>query len=85
MTFHDATQVTAVGDGRYAATIAEGWDIASNANGGYLLALVSRAIREPMLWPAMMVAGTAVSPPAAHAEVTAAHTQAAISSMLSGA
>ena len=46
MTFHAATAVEPLGDGRFTATIAEGWDIAGNANGGYLLAIVARAITE---------------------------------------
>lgn len=46
MTFRSATAVEATGPGRYAATIAEGWDIAGNANGGYLLAIIARAITE---------------------------------------
>src|SRR5436190_15729119 len=44
MTFASATAVDAQGNGRYAATIDEGWDIAGNANGGYLLAIIARAI-----------------------------------------
>src|SRR5436190_12350011 len=44
MTFASATAVDAQGNGRYAATIDEGWDIAGNANGGYLLAIAARAI-----------------------------------------
>ena len=39
-----ATAVTALGEGRYRARIDEGWDIAGNANGGYLIALAARAI-----------------------------------------
>ena len=31
MSFEDATRVTRLGDGRYAATIVEGWDIVGNA------------------------------------------------------
>jgi hypothetical protein len=46
MTFASASGVTAVGDGRYAAEIVEGWDIAGNANGGYLLAIAARAVTE---------------------------------------
>ena len=46
MSFHDATRVVAVGDGRFDATVAEGWDIAGNANGGYLMAIAARAITE---------------------------------------
>ena len=32
------------GDGTYGASIAQGWDIGGNANGGYLLAIVGRAL-----------------------------------------
>jgi acyl-CoA thioesterase len=38
------TGVTAVGPGRWSATVHEGWDIAGNANGGYLLAIAARAM-----------------------------------------
>jgi acyl-CoA thioesterase len=44
MTFAFATAVADLGDGRYAAEIAEGWEIAGNANGGYLLAIAARAV-----------------------------------------
>lgn len=44
MSFTDATAVTALGDGRYAGAVAPGWDIAGNANGGYLLAVAARAM-----------------------------------------
>jgi len=39
----DATAVVPAGDGSYRGTIAAGWDIAGNANGGYLLAMGARA------------------------------------------
>lgn len=42
--FGAATAVTALGDGTYEGTIADGWDINGNANGGYLLAVVARAM-----------------------------------------
>lgn len=48
MSFEDATRVTPLGDGRYEATIAEGWDIVGNANGGYLLAIAARAITDAL-------------------------------------
>jgi len=44
--FAAATAVTPAGDGRYAGEVHEGWDIAGNANGGYLLAIAARAMRE---------------------------------------
>jgi acyl-CoA thioesterase len=44
MTFASATAVADLGGGRYAAEIAEGWEIAGNANGGYLLAIAARAV-----------------------------------------
>jgi hypothetical protein len=44
--FDAATAVTAIGEGRYRARIDEGWDIDGNANGGFLIALVARAIAD---------------------------------------
>jgi acyl-CoA thioesterase len=46
MTFAEATAVERTADGRYTATIEPGWDIAGNANGGYLLSIVARAITD---------------------------------------
>jgi len=43
-TFGAATSVQTAGDGLWTATIAPGWDIGSNANGGYLLAIAARAL-----------------------------------------
>jgi acyl-coenzyme A thioesterase PaaI-like protein len=37
-------QATGGASTRFSATIAEGWDIAGNANGGYLLAMTARAM-----------------------------------------
>ena len=42
--FEAATAVEPVGDGRYAAQLADGWDIGGNANGGYLMAVAARAM-----------------------------------------
>lgn len=42
--FGRASAVRALGDGRFAAEIAAGWDIAGNADGGYLLAIAARAV-----------------------------------------
>lgn len=44
MSFTIATAVSDLGDGRYAGEVAPGWDIAGNANGGYLLAVAGRAM-----------------------------------------
>ena len=44
--FEAATGVVAEGDGAYAARIEPGWDIAGNANGGYLIALAARAMAD---------------------------------------
>ena len=44
MSFGSATAVTDRGDGTFAVEIAEGWEIAGNANGGYLLAIAARAV-----------------------------------------
>ena len=46
MTFASDTAVTREAEGRYRAAIAPGWDIAGNANGGYLLGLVGRALAD---------------------------------------
>lgn len=42
--FAVATAVASMGDGRFHAAVAEGWDINGNANGGYLLAVAGRAM-----------------------------------------
>ena len=44
MSFADDTAVVDEGDGRFGTTICPGWDIAGNANGGYLLCLAARAM-----------------------------------------
>ena len=45
MGFADDTAVRDEGEGHFAARIHEGWDIAGNANGGYLLSIAARAMR----------------------------------------
>jgi acyl-CoA thioesterase len=44
--FDRATAVTPLGDGRFAGAVVDGWDIGGNANGGYLLAIAARAMRD---------------------------------------
>jgi acyl-CoA thioesterase len=43
--FDVATRLVELGDHRYCGEIQSGWDINGNANGGYLLALLGRAMR----------------------------------------
>jgi acyl-coenzyme A thioesterase PaaI-like protein len=45
-TFADATAVTPQDAGRFTGRVHEGWDIAGNANGGYLLGIAARAMRD---------------------------------------
>jgi Thioesterase-like superfamily len=42
--FAAATRVRGTGEGAYAGEVLPGWDIAGNANGGYLLAIAARAL-----------------------------------------
>lgn len=42
--FDDATAITALGDGRFAADVDLGWAAPTAANGGYLAAIVVRAV-----------------------------------------
>jgi hypothetical protein len=46
----------------YDADIADGWDIAGNANGGYLLALAARAMSDSVGRPPMSVTGHYLTP-----------------------
>ncbi|UCE85993.1 MAG: thioesterase family protein [Deltaproteobacteria bacterium] len=46
MSFASDTAVRRIARGRYDATIATGWDIGGNANGGYLMALCARALAD---------------------------------------
>lgn len=46
VTLREATAVRRVGDTTFAGEIHQGWDIAGNANGGYLLAVIARAVTE---------------------------------------
>ena len=68
--FDDATHFTvegpsgAVGDRRvrYAGEIVRGWDIAGNANGGYLLGIVTRAMAEVTGRPPLSVTAHYLAP-----------------------
>lgn len=51
MTFASDTAVRALGEGRYATEIKAGWDVAGNANGGYLLSMVARAMLDTAARP----------------------------------
>lgn len=42
--FDRATEVEAIGDGRFTGAVHDGWHIGGNANGGYLLAIAARAM-----------------------------------------
>jgi acyl-CoA thioesterase len=44
MRFDEATAVEQIGEKRFGGHIYDGWDIAGNANGGYLMALAARAL-----------------------------------------
>ena len=44
--FATATAVQPTADGKWSASIHPGWDIAGNANGGYLLAMATRALAD---------------------------------------
>ena len=56
MTFAAATSVVSRGDGRYDAEIQSGWDIGGNANGGYLLCIALRAMRDASARPDVLTA-----------------------------
>jgi acyl-CoA thioesterase len=60
--FEAATAVIPVADGRYAATIAGGWEISGNANGGYLLAMAARAMADAVGRPPLSVTAHYLAP-----------------------
>ena len=63
-TFDEATTVRAVSDGRFVAEVAEGWDVRGNPHGGYLLALVTRAMSLVAAQPdPVSVSATYLAPP----------------------
>ena len=56
MSFASDTAVHADGDGRYATEIRPGWDIGGNPNGGYLITLALRAMRDASERPDVLTA-----------------------------
>ncbi|MGB3734268.1 MAG: thioesterase family protein [Ilumatobacter sp.] len=68
--FAAATAVQSIGDGRYGATVHDGWDIGGNANGGYLMAIAVRAMSEEIGRPPLTVTGHYLRPaPAGDCEI----------------
>jgi acyl-CoA thioesterase len=66
--FATDTAVTRVDDGTYAAEVHPRWNIGANPNGGYLLAMAARAMREVSGRPdPLSVTAHYLSPPAAGA------------------
>ncbi|MFN0030353.1 MAG: thioesterase family protein [Acidimicrobiales bacterium] len=62
--FDDALALQANGDGCFVADIAEGWDVRGNPHGGYLLALVTRAMGQVVTQPdPLTVSATYLAPP----------------------
>lgn len=73
MNFADATAVRPIEEGRYAATVHDGWDIGGNANGGYLMAIAVRAMTETIGRPPLTVTGHYLRPaPAGECEIDVA-------------
>jgi acyl-CoA thioesterase len=60
--FDAATAVHATGDGVWTAAIDPVWDIAGNANGGYLLAMAARAMSAAVDRPPLSVTAHYLSP-----------------------
>jgi hypothetical protein len=60
--FDAATAVVPLVAGRYAARIDDGWDIAGNANGGYLLAVAARAIADAVGRPPLTITAHYLAP-----------------------
>lgn len=62
--FDEAIAVRPVGDGRFSAEIVEGWDVRGNPHGGYLLAMVTKAMRAVVAQPdPLSVSATYLAPP----------------------
>ena len=60
--FDRATAVRVLGEGAYAATASNGWDIAGNANGGFLLAICGRAMAHHVGRPPLTVTAHFLAP-----------------------
>ncbi len=60
--FEQATAVEQIGDGRYRGSIAPGWDIGGNANGGYLMAVGARAMSEALGRPPLSITSHFLAP-----------------------
>lgn len=60
--FEQATAVEQIGEWQYRGAIAEGWDIAGNANGGYVMAVGARAMSAALGRPPLSVTAHFLSP-----------------------
>ncbi len=60
--FDRATAVRHLGEGSYAATVTNGWDIAGNANGGFLMAICGRAMADHVGRPPLTVTAHFLAP-----------------------
>jgi acyl-CoA thioesterase len=60
--FGTVTAVRSVGGGRYEGEVVDGWDIAGNANGGYLLAIAARAMAAEVGRPPLTVTAHYLAP-----------------------
>jgi acyl-CoA thioesterase len=60
--FETATGVVVKGEGVYAGRIEPGWDIAGNANGGYMIALAGRAMADAAQRPPLSITAHFLSP-----------------------
>lgn len=60
--FEAAAAVRRTGEATYEGEIAPGWDIAGNANGGYLIALAARAMADAVGRPPLSITAHYLSP-----------------------
>lgn len=68
--FATDTAVRRTDEGTYAARIVPGWDIVGNANGGYLLAILARAMRDASGKPDVVTASAHYLSPGRGGDVT---------------